>query len=361
MTMPGAHPFHRMFRRLRLARSCLQQPRQKVALLAAALLLLADGANAQLECRPAAPDAARLREIRSGFHRVEGDLAEFDPCHRSVRLSMPGFFSDRLSDRPPLMIIAHGGNGPGGAEQEMVRRMNARGVATLLYDAYEMNGFQYRGTSLFLTGTSNESRQRMIFKVTLGAYHWARQLTDVDTSRIYIHGLSNGGSVALNMAAVVDPRHVRAVFAEGPSPTGIGMPDEIRVPLKLVFGRLDNYGGKSQDDWMYTRTDPCAFNQVSPQAAPGTARRCSALVNPEEMTVSPQQWGERLRAEGQPVDFWFYEDAAHGLLAGPVSRELRVYGSGSMAQRRYGWTGAGAAAAERFVDDLIRVIRAGYR
>ncbi|MFY8192915.1 MAG: hypothetical protein ACOVKF_07205, partial [Limnohabitans sp.] len=93
---------------------------------------------------------------------------------------MPGFFGDKLADKPPLMIIAHGGNGPGSAEQEMVKRMNARGVATLLFDAYELNGFQYRGTSLFLTGATNESRQRMIFKATLGAYNWILKNPQVD-------------------------------------------------------------------------------------------------------------------------------------------------------------------------------------
>ena len=85
----------------------------------------------------------------------------------------------------------------------------------MLFDAYELNGFQYRGTSLFLTGATNESRQRMIFKATLGAYNWILKNPQVDTSRIYIHGLSNGGSVALNMAGVVDPAHVRMVFSEG--------------------------------------------------------------------------------------------------------------------------------------------------
>ena len=195
-------------------------------------MLFVTTAHAQSDCRPAPAGVAQLLEIRPGFHRVQGPLAEFDPCHRSVQLSMPGFFADKLSDKPPLMIIAHGGNGPGSAEQEMVRRMNARGVATLLFDAYEMNGFQYRGTSLFLTGTTNESRQRMIFKATLGAYHWIRQNPRVDTTRLFIHGLSNGGSVALNMAAVVDPAHVRVVYAEGAPSAGIGMPDQIRVPLK---------------------------------------------------------------------------------------------------------------------------------
>ena len=322
--------------------------------------LLATSALARTDCRPAPVDAARLIEIRPGFHRVEGPLAEFDPCHRSVRFSMPGLFATRLADRPPLMIIAHGGNGPGKAEQELARRMNALGVATLLFDAYEMNGFQYRGTPLFLTGTTNESRQRMIFKATLGAYHWARQHPRVDTTRLFVHGLSNGGSVALNMAAVVDPAHVRVVFSEGAPSAGIGMPDQVRVPLKMIFGKLDNYGGRTEDDWMHLRTDPCAVNQPAEDAAPGTTQRCSLFVNPGSQGLSPQAWGEQLRAQGQPVEFWFYEDAAHGLLAGPIDRGMRTYGTGPTASRRYGWIGATAAVADRFIADLVRTIKATY-
>jgi len=317
-------------------------------------------ASAQSDCRPPAPDVARLVEIRPGFHRVAGPLAEFDPCHRSVQLSMPRFFAAKLGEKPPLMIIAHGGNGPGSAEQEMMRRMNAQGVATLLFDAYEMNGFQYRGTTLFLTGATNESRQRMIFKATLGAYEWARQHPRVDTSRLFIHGLSNGGAVALNMAAVVDPAHVRMVFSEGAPSAGIGMPDQVRVPLKMIFGKLDNYGGKTEDDWMHLRTDPCVVNQPAQDAAPGTAQRCSLRSNPTVQGLSPFQWGDQLRAQGQAVEFWFYEDAAHGLLAGPIDRGMRTYGTGPTAMRRYGWIGASAAAANRFAADLIQAIQSTY-
>lgn len=324
------------------------------------MTLALSSAWAQSDCQPAPPDVAKLIELRAGFHRVEGPLAEFDPCHRSVQLSMPGWFASKLADKPPVMIIAHGGNGPGSAEQEMVRRLNARGVATLLFDAYEMNGFNYRGTSLFLTGTTNESRQRMIFKATWGAYQWLKRHAAIDASRLFIHGLSNGGAVALNMAAVVEPEHVRAVFAEGAPSAGIGMPDRVRVPLRLVFGKIDNYGGKTEDDWMHTRTDPCALNRASPLAAAGTTQRCSFTINPSEQSISPQTWGEQLKAQGQPVDFWFYDDAAHGLLAGPIQRGMRVYGSGPTAQRRYGWTGASGAAADRFVADLMATIRATY-
>ena len=330
------------------------------ALVLAHGLWAAAPAWAQRDCRPAPADVARLVELRPGFHTVAGPLAEFDPCHRSVQLSLPGFFADKLADKPPVMVIAHGGNGPGWAEQEMVRRLNGRGVATLLFDAYEMNGFAYRGTSLFLTGATNESRQRMIFKATLGAYQWVRQSSRIDTSRIFIHGLSNGGSVALNMAAVVEPEHVRAVFAEGAPSAGIGMPDQLRVPLKLVYGKIDNYGGRREDDWMHTRTDPCVVHRASPLAAPGSTQRCSFDANPGDTSLSPQAWGEQLRAQGQPVEFWFYDDAAHGLLAGSLNKGMRVYGSGPTSQRRYGWTGASPDAAQRFVADLMQVIRASY-
>lgn len=69
-------------------------------------------AHAQTDCRPAPAGVAQLLEIRPGFHRVQGPLAEFDPCHRSVQLSMPGLLADKLADKPPLMIIAHGAMAP---------------------------------------------------------------------------------------------------------------------------------------------------------------------------------------------------------------------------------------------------------
>lgn len=324
------------------------------------VMTCAPSAFAQSDCNPPPPNVASLTEIRPGFHRVTGPLATFDPCHHSVQLSMPNFFANKLGEKPPLMIISHGGNGPGAAEREMVRRMNAEGVATLLFDAYEMNGFQYRGTSLFLTGTTNESRQRMIFKATLGAYRWILKKDSVDTTRIFIHGLSNGGSVALNMAAVVDPANVRMVFSEGAPSAGIGMPDQIRAPLKMVFGKLDNYGGKTEDDWMFTRTDPCVVNQPAEEAAPGTTQRCSLFNNPHMQGISPQQWAEQLKVKGQPIDLWFYEGAAHGLLAGPIDRGMRTYGSGPTASKRYGWIGASSPAANNFTADLMREIKATY-
>jgi dienelactone hydrolase len=299
-------------------------------------------------------------EIRPGYHKVNGPLADFDPCHTSFRYAMPDFFASKLGEKPPLMIIAHGGGGPGAAEIEMMRRMNRVGVATLLFDAYEMNGFAYKGTMLFVLGVTNESRQRMIYKATLGAYQWAIKQPEIDTTRIFIHGLSNGGSVAVNMAGVVDPAHVPAVIAEGASPTGLGFPLKINVPLKMVFGRLDNYGGKTPDDWMYTRTDPCEFNVEFKLAPPGLAADCSGKSNPQAMVTTPLAWVDSLRSQNQPVEVWFYENAAHGILFVPMKQETRTYGVGPDAKLRYGWTGSSYQVADRYMADILKLIRSSY-
>ncbi len=317
-------------------------------------------AMARDDCNRSPSEVARLVEIRPGYHRVSGPLAEFDPCHASFRYAMPDFFASKLGEKPPLMIIAHGGGGPGAAEIEMMRRMNKAGIATLLFDAYEMNGFAYKGTMLFVLGVTNESRQRMIYKATLGAYQWAIKQPEIDTTRIFIHGLSNGGSVAVNMAGVVDPAHVPAVIAEGASPTGLGFPLKINVPLKMVFGRLDNYGGKTPDDWMYTRTDPCEFNVEFKLAPPGLAADCSGKRNPQAMVTTPLAWVDSLLSQNQPVEVWFYENAAHGILFVPMKKETRTYGVGPDAKFRYGWTGSSYQVADRYIADILKLIRSSY-
>ena len=89
--------------------------------------------------------------------------------------------------------------------------------------------------------------------------------------------------------------------------------------------------------------------------------RCNPLANRSEMTIPIQAWGEGLASNGYPINFWFYDNAAHGLLAGPLKREMRVYGTGSTAMTRYGWTGGNSDEANRFTKDLVEEIKTSYR
>ena len=73
------------------------------------------------ECKPAAKDSAVLKELRPRFHTVDGPLAEFDPCHRSVKLQKPFF-----SEKPALMIVVHGGGGVDTEEGRGLRQGRGR-------------------------------------------------------------------------------------------------------------------------------------------------------------------------------------------------------------------------------------------
>lgn len=41
---------------------------------------------------------------------------------------------------------------------------------------------------------------------------------------------------------------------------------------------------------------------------------------------SRDEWFEQQKAAGADIEVWFYENAAHGILAGPIDRGIRLYG-----------------------------------
>jgi len=334
-----------------------------LGVLAVAVILqisLAKSAHAN-QCVAYEKSSHQLVQIRPGYHTVRGTLADFNPCHATVKLSMPGLFSSKIAEKPPVFIIVHGGGGLGKAETNLSAALNSAGIATLVFDAYQMNGYtREEGFTLFLTGMTNDARQRMTYKVALGAYQWLIQNQSIDSSRIFIQGLSNGGSVVSNIAGAVDPKHVRAVFPEGASPSGLGFPFNINVPVRMIYGKLDNYGGDKEDDWMFSRVAPCSFNVVFDLAPEGTSKTCSRLQNPEGIMISAESWVKELKGTGRDVEIWFYEDAAHGIMAGPIDRGVRTYGAGPTAKKTWGWTGSSGNAQKKFLNDLIKFVKSTY-
>jgi hypothetical protein len=65
-------------------------------------------AIAQDECVPFNAEDTKIVD-RGPVKTVVGPLAEFNPCHSSVRLDTPSFFAKKRGEKPPLVIIAHGG------------------------------------------------------------------------------------------------------------------------------------------------------------------------------------------------------------------------------------------------------------
>jgi hypothetical protein len=253
------------------------------------------------------------------------------------------------------MIIAHGGGGLGMLERNLATALQKKDIATLVFDAYQMNGF-YQGYPFWGSQATNESRQRMIYKAAKGAYEWALTQSDkIDTRSIYLQGVSNGAAVVANLASVVSPEHVKAVFAEGLPGMGIGLPDTVAVPVKLVFGKLDNYGGKHPEDWMWQRQESCLVNRAPSSEIPvGNAARCNGRQNPTDLTEKPIDWMNRLKAQKADIDVWFYDNAAHGIFQGPIDRKMLTYGTDNVT---FSWTGSENSAKEKMLADLLKLIQ----
>lgn len=283
------------------------------------LLSIAQAQVAPSECRPQAQGQMQLVPLRGNFYTAQGRLGGFDPCEPSVRFRAP-------ATKAPLMISVHGGGGISDVRASD-EAFQASGMATLVFDAYAMQGLPGRQSLFWARSVSNEARQRMIYATALAAYEWARQREDIDARQIYLFGVSNGAAVVANLAAVVDPAHVRGVIAEGITPIGLGLPDRIQVPVQLVFGRLDDFGSPDPAMLRWDLSDDCRLNVLVEGIPPGSARRCNAST-PGQRIPTPLQWVETVRRSGGQVDVVYVEDMAHNAFFGPLRQQRATWASG---------------------------------
>ena len=281
------------------------------------------------QCRP-----ERIKHPTVVGMAVQGEMSGFDPCHVSVSFKIPAG-----SKKPPLVIAVHGGGGRADAES-ITNAFYANGMATLIFDAYKHNSVPPR--------TGNAYRQMMLYKVALQAYQWALTRQDVDVQRIYLYGISNGASVVINLAAVVDPKHVKGVFSEAPTPVGIGYPWEIQVPVLVAFGKEDDLGARvGQRRWMIS--DPCSFTVKSSDAPSGTADQCSQS-NPSETMLTKLQWAEKVKTNEQSkLEIQYFEGVAHGAFLGPLKIQTAqqfAASRGFQMPADMGWSEGGTPAGQ---------------
>jgi dienelactone hydrolase len=294
--------------------------------------------------------SAELKEIKPGFYTVTGPLADFDPSARSVSFTVPS-----SSVKPPLVIIAHGGSGLGRTEENLVSALNKQGIATLIFDAYRMNGFN-EGFKFWNSQVTNEARQRMLYQTTLGAYKWALQQSDkINTQKIYLQGVSNGASVVTYLSAVVDPVNVKGVFAEGlTGNAGIGFPNQVRVPVRVLMGKEDNYGGGTPEDMRWLQSRPCRNIVVIENTPEGSSKNCNENLNADSLSLSTDGWVKQQQAKGVDVQYWFYDNATHAIMLGGIDRKTMTFGNGAFM---FASTGADSSAQEKMVNDLVQFIK----
>jgi dienelactone hydrolase len=310
--------------------------------------ILATNAWGQSKCVPSSPENTKV--VASGnIKTVEGKLADFDPCHRSVQLNMPSIFAKKRGDKPPVVIIAHGGGGVGGYEREFAKLMNQNGFATLLYDAFEMNGLT-SGSDLLLNQMRNSARQRMIYKATLGAYQWALKGDKVDVNKIFVQGLSNGASVAINMASSTDGKNLKGVIAEGAPAAGIGFPNDINVPLLMIYGSADVYGGTRADDYMHVRGNACLQNDYYELAPKGCSESCNRNSNSTDPMPHPLAWYETIKLKGSDIKFELVAGGGHGMMFDSYSASVKPLAGG---RNMYTSRGASGDARTHLIKLLV--------
>ncbi len=298
------------------------------------------------DCRPEQKGSAILAELRPQIFTVRGKLSGFDPCDPSVRFRLPA--GGALA---PLMISVHGGGGIKDV-QALDQAFHEKGIATLVFDAYEMQGFTGRPSLFWSRQVRNEAKQRMLLATAWAAYQWALNRPEIDTRRIFLFGVSNGAAVVANLAAMVDPAHVRGIIAEGITPIGLGLPDKTLVPLLLAFGRLDNFGAAQDDMWRWRLTGPCRINIAFELSPPGTSQRCSEN-QPHGAIPTPLQWVDSISAVSAPIEVVYFEDMAHNAYYGPLTIRKRTWGNGQTLNASVGAT---PKARELFMAAMMQFI-----
>jgi pimeloyl-ACP methyl ester carboxylesterase len=304
-------------------------------------------AAATTDCQPEAIGKAELREIRSNYYTISGDLGGFDPCHQSVEWKLPPGTSN-----PPLVISVHGGGGIWDVRKISEAWLKA-GYASLIFDSYTMQGLAPHKPSFWARSLTNEARQRMIWATALGAYRWAIQRSDIDTRRVYIYGISNGAAVVANLAAIVNPENVPGVIVEGLTPVGVGLPDKIQTRLLAVFGKLDDFGSSNSSVMRWDIRERCFFNVRAPGLPLGTSEVCSRTRNKDDLMGSASEWLKTARANGGNVEVAYVENVAHCGFCRPLNIRKMTWANGKTMGASLGATEEGRIALMNVMSNFM--------
>lgn len=264
----------------------------------------------------------KLRAVGNrGFFALDGPFAEFDPNNLHVEVWTPDG-----SSKAPIAVYAHGGAGYREDDRARVEMLRRNGFATISFDSYDMNGFD--DWQFVTRRVSNGGKQKMIWGVYQGALEYAKGHDGWDNRNIFLYGGSNGGRVVLYAGTeAADPR-IRGIISEAPAATGFPLGD-LTIPTIIPFGSLDNWAGKAETDFVWTRTYP-------------------------NSPISIQAWVSSMQEQERPVEFIFYEDAGHLLFAGPL-KEVTVRRGEKVAFTAF--EGAGEGVLEQYERDVMAFVQ----
>jgi len=277
------------------------------------------------EAQDTGPDASKiipdLKKVGSrGWFTAVGQFAEFDPSHSSVEIWIPN-----QEKKAPIMVYAHGGAGYREDDRARVEMFRRHGFATISFDSYEMNGFD--DWNFVTRRVTNVGKQNMIWGVFKGAVAYAAKNDSWDNRNIFLYGGSNGGRVVLYSGSELENNHIRGIISEAPAGSGYKLGD-FNIPTIIPFGKLDTWAGRSDTDYVWTRTYPSS-------------------------PISIDDWVKSRQKMGRPVKFIFYENAGHLLFEGPL-KKVTVRRGDTIAFTAY--KGADEAALKQYELDVFTFV-----
>lgn len=284
------------------------------------VILYTSTCNAQ-SVDPFSSAIPELREVGSrGWFTTLPPFAAFDPDDPFVVIWTP-----EGEEKAPVVVYAHGG--AGFREDDLARVMMFRrnGFATISFDSYEMNGFD--DWNLVTRKVINTGKQYMIWGVFKGAVEYAANNDMWDNQNIFLYGASNGARVVLHSATELSKYPVKGVIAEAPAANGYPIGD-IKIPTIIPYGAKDNWAGRSETDYIWTRTYP-------------------------DSPMSLEEWVRSLQKKGSQIKFIFYENAGHSIHAGPL-KEVTLGRASGLSFTAY--EGADEEALRQYEFDVIEFV-----
>ena len=290
-------------------------------------------------------EPANITQLAPNLFGISPPYAAFDPCNKSVVLNI-------VKNSTKLVIVMHGGGGGSDSQAKLAGALNKEGVSTLFFDAFKMNKL-YKDARWWAWNNTTGPKQRMLYHSNLAAVRWLAKNTETAQMDIYLYGVSSGATAALNISSNGDLPNLKSVLIEGTAPMGIGLPDSLLKPVFFIFGAQDNYGGVTEDEFVWKRVVPCSWNVPILETPYGNATGCNSFENRDNKINSLDDYIKNQKNKGANLNVKYYDEAGHDIFDG----RIRKYRMNAPAGSLYATMGAAGGVSDKLLKDILAFIK----
>ena len=316
----------------------------KIFLCSSSCFLTIQNSAAATECL-SDYEPANITQLAPNLFGISPPYASFDPCNKSVVFNI-------VKNSTKLVIVMHGGGGGADSQAKLASALNKEGISTLFFDAFKMNKL-YKEARWWAWNNTTGPKQRMLYHSNLAAIKWLRKNTETAQLDIHLYGVSSGATAALNISSNEDLPNLKSVLVEGTAPMGIGLPDGLLKPVFFIFGAQDNYGGKTDDEYVWKRIVSCSWNVEILETPAGNAAGCNRLENSNNTINSLDNYINNQKNKGANLSVKYYEDAGHDIFDGRIRKYMFNATGGSL----YATMGAAGGVSDKLLIDILAFIK----